>query len=147
MAQKMFEFENEVIEEELYNFSEEETDRMMEQRPWNKDSYHFKRVKISAVALIKMVMHAKSGGDLEIMGLMQGKVKGDTFYVMDSFGLPVVGTETRVNAGADCNEYMCSHLDECEKVDRPENICGWYHSHPGYGPWLSGIDVGTEMLY
>ncbi len=37
---------------------------------------HFKRVKISAVALIKMVMHARKGGDLEVMGLMQGKVKG-----------------------------------------------------------------------
>jgi proteasome lid subunit RPN8/RPN11 len=37
---------------------------------------HFKRIKISAVALIKMVMHARSGGDIEIMGLMQGKVKG-----------------------------------------------------------------------
>ena len=22
---------------------------------------------------------------------------------------------------------------------------GWYHSHPGYGCWLSGIDVGTQM--
>jgi COP9 signalosome complex subunit 5 len=32
-------------------------------------------------------------------------------------------------------------------VHRPENICGWYHSHPGYDCWLSGIDVGTEMLY
>ena len=21
---------------------------------------------------------------------------------------------------------------------------GWYHSHPGYGCWLSGIDVGTQ---
>lgn len=21
---------------------------------------------------------------------------------------------------------------------------GWYHSHPGYGCWMSGIDVGTE---
>lgn len=37
--------------------------------------HHFKRVKISSVALIKMVMHAKSGGDIEVMGLMQGKVK------------------------------------------------------------------------
>lgn len=97
------------------------------------------------------------------MGLMQGKVKGgnifisylhdltknylDTFYVMDAFGLPVLGTETRVNAGNEANEYMCSHVDASEKVDRPENICGWYHSHPGYGCWLSGIDVGTQMLY
>jgi hypothetical protein len=28
---------------------------------------------------------------------------------------------------------------------RQENIVGWYHSHPGYGCWLSGIDVGTQM--
>jgi COP9 signalosome complex subunit 5 len=82
MMKKMFEFENEVIEEELYNFEEAEVDRLMEQRPWLKEYLfhqlfysffspnHFKRVKISAVALIKMVMHAKSGGDLEVMGLM-----------------------------------------------------------------------------
>ena len=24
-------------------------------------------------------------------------------------------------------------------------MVGWYHSHPGYGCWLSGIDVGTQM--
>lgn len=27
---------------------------------------------------------------------------------------------------------------------RAENLVGWYHSHPGYGCWLSGIDVGTQ---
>jgi COP9 signalosome complex subunit 5 len=32
-----------------------------------------------------------------------------------------------------------------QKVGRKENIVGWYHSHPGYGCWLSGIDVGTQM--
>eukprot|EP00057_Strongylocentrotus_purpuratus_P017320 XP_011671794.1 PREDICTED: COP9 signalosome complex subunit 5 [Strongylocentrotus purpuratus] len=31
-------------------------------------------------------------------------------------------------------------------VGRLENAIGWYHSHPGYGCWLSGIDVGTQML-
>ncbi|KAG8887416.1 COP9 signalosome catalytic subunit rri1, partial [Tulasnella sp. 403] len=25
-----------------------------------------------------------------------------------------------------------------------ESIVGWYHSHPGYGCWLSGIDVNTQ---
>lgn len=71
----------------------------------------------------------------------------DTFYVMDSFPLPVEGTETRVNAGNEANEFMCSHIDACEKISRPESVCGWYHSHPGYGCWLSGIDVGTQTLY
>ena len=23
---------------------------------------------------------------------------------------------------------------------------GWYHSHPGYGCWLSGIDCSTQMM-
>ena len=43
---------------------------MLAARPWKKDPDHFKKVKISAVALIKMVMHAKSGGDIEVMGVM-----------------------------------------------------------------------------
>jgi COP9 signalosome complex subunit 5 len=104
---------------------------------------HFKKVKISAVALIKMVMHTRSGGDIEVMGMMQGKVVGDTFWVMDSFALPVEATETRVNAAADANEYLVNHIEDCERVNRPENVCGWYHSHPGYGCWLFGIDVNT----
>lgn len=32
------------------------------------------------------------------------------------------------------------------QVKRLENAIGWYHSHPGYGCWLSGIDVSTQML-
>jgi proteasome lid subunit RPN8/RPN11 len=31
------------------------------------------------------------------------------------------------------------------QVGRLENAIGWYHSHPGYGCWLSGIDVNTQM--
>lgn len=31
-------------------------------------------------------------------------------------------------------------------MNRLENAIGWYHSHPGYGCWLSGIDVSTQML-
>lgn len=27
------------------------------------------------------------------------------------------------------------------------NIIGWYHSHPSYGCWLSGIDVNTQERY
>ena len=79
-----------------------------------------------------MVMHAKSGGDIEVMGMMQGKIRGDTFYVMDAFALPVDASETRVNAAGDANEYLVDHIDDSEKVNRPENICDWSHSHPGW---------------
>lgn len=32
-----------------------------------------------------------------------------------------------------------------QSVHRLENVVGWYHSHPGYGCWLSGIDCSTQM--
>lgn len=48
--------------------------------------HHFKRVKISATALVKMVMHTRRGGDLEVMGLMQGKIKGGKILLKLIFG-------------------------------------------------------------
>lgn len=94
-----------------------------------------------------MVMHARTGGSIEVMGLMQGYTDGDTIVVTDAFGLPVEGTETRVNAQDDANEYMIQYLQlSRDQGSREENAVGWYHSHPGYGCWLSGIDVGTEQM-
>jgi len=66
---------------------------------------------------------------------------------MDAFPLPVEGTETRVNAGAEANEFMVQFLEGNSLVGKNEPACGWYHSHPGYGCWLSGIDVQTQMTY
>ena len=102
------------------------------------------------------------------MGMMQGKVQGDTFIVLDSFALPVEGarslvtcvcptaltrvltpvsgTETRVNAGNEANEYMVEVVEKAKSIGRKENLVGWYHSHPGYGCWMSGIDCSTQML-
>merc|ERR1712008_61006 len=83
-----------------------------------------------------------------VMRLMLGKVTPDgTFIVVDSFPLPVEGTETRINAGASANEFMVTFSDNGERVGKQEPVCGWYHSHPGYGCWLSGTDVQTQMTY
>ena len=76
---------------------------------------------------------------------MQGKISGDAFVVTDAFRLPVEGTETRVNAGAEADEYQVQYLQLCRENNVPENAIGWYHSHPGYGCWLSGIDVATQQ--
>ena len=62
------------------------------------------------------VIHARSGVPWEIMGLMQGKVVGHSLVIMDSFALPVQGTETRVNAQNEANEYMVQYMEESEKV-------------------------------
>ena len=51
-----------------------------------------------------------------MMGLMLGKVDGDTMIVMDSFALPVEGTETRVNAQVQAYEYMTAYVESAKQV-------------------------------
>ncbi|KAL8433232.1 hypothetical protein ACSSS7_004017 [Eimeria intestinalis] len=136
----------------------------------------FTDVWVSDLALTKMLMHAESGGRIEVMGLLLGKaavfsqnvalsssayeddmrdssdgeglqqVKKGYFVVTDCFALPVEGTETRVNAAEEANEYMIEYLEAAEKIPTPQKVVGWYHSHPNYGCWLSGIDVRTQQL-
>ena len=67
-------------------------------------------------------MHARSGGTLEVMGLMLGKVDGDTMIVMDAFALPVEGTETRVNAQAAAYEYMTQYIESSKLVSLKFNF-------------------------
>ncbi|PWY88974.1 COP9 signalosome complex subunit 5 [Aspergillus heteromorphus CBS 117.55] len=150
-AQQSWELENAIHlidpqRDALYAYDEETHKTLSATRPWSKDPHYFKSVRISAVALLKMVMHARSGGSLEIMGLMQGYILPETFVVTDAYRLPVEGTETRVNAQDEANEYMVSYLQSCRDSGRMENAVGWYHSHPGYGCWLSGIDVMTQDM-
>lgn len=152
MARANFELNNAIIPlssttlDSIFAYDNEAQRAILHAQPWKTDPHFFQKVRISAVALIKMVMHARSGGIYEIMGLMQGKidVENRTLYVMDSFALPVEGTETRVNAQNEAYEYMVQYLDHSKEVGRLENVVGWYHSHPGYGCWLSGIDVNTQ---
>ena len=61
-------------------------------------------------------MHARSGGNLEVMGLLLGKVDANVMVVMDSFALPVEGTETRVNAQAQGYEYMTAYIEAAKQV-------------------------------
>ncbi|XP_037815454.1 COP9 signalosome complex subunit 5 [Lucilia sericata] len=149
-ARKSWELENNIKTlpscDEIFRYDAEQQRQILDAKPWEKDPHYFKDIKISALSLLKMVMHARSGGTLEIMGLLLGKVEDNTMIVMDAFALPVEGTETRVNAQSQAYEYMSAYIDSAKEVGRLENAIGWYHSHPGYGCWLSGIDVSTQML-
>ncbi|KFM73142.1 COP9 signalosome complex subunit 5, partial [Stegodyphus mimosarum] len=132
--------------DDIYRFDGKQQQDLLAAKPWASDPQFFKVVKVSVNALLKMMTHARTGGKIEVMGMLFGKVEIGTMIVMDCFALPVEGSETRVNAHTEAYEYMSTFLDSARKVNRLENIIGWYHSHPGYGCWLSGIDVGTEMI-
>ena len=34
--------------------------------------------------------------------------------------------------------FQAKMLDMLKQTGRPEMVVGWYHSHPGFGCWLSG---------
>ncbi|KAJ3194106.1 COP9 signalosome complex subunit 5 [Irineochytrium annulatum] len=128
-ARKRFDMENDIKDvnpdndpDRIYYYDNNEVQDILRARPWTKDPNHFKKVKISAVALIKMVMHARSGGNIEVMGLMQGKIQGDVMIIMDAFALPVEGTETRVNAAAEGNEYMVDYIMKAKEIDPNRTI-------------------------
>jgi len=147
IAQKTWEMANQITpEEEVYKFDRNQHQSILSAKPWSKDPHFFKDIKISALALLKMVMHARSGGSIEVMGLLLGKVDANVMVVMDAFALPVEGTETRVNVQSEGFEYMTAYVEAAKRVGRLEHVLGWYHSHPGYGCWLSGIDVSTQAL-
>ena len=133
--------------DEVFKYDQKQQKNILNDKPWLNDPHYFKHTKVSALALLKMVMHARTGGNIEVMGLMLGKVDGENLIVMDAFALPVEGTETRVNAQAAAYEYMSQYIESSKLVGRKENVVGWYHSHPGYGCWLSGIDVNTQLLH
>lgn len=150
MALRNFEMENQIADlpdsDAIYKYDVERHEQLLAEKPWAKNPNYFKFAKISALALLKMVMHARSGKTLEVMGLLQGKVEPNTIVIMDVFALPVEGTETRVSAADEAYSYMFGYLDLIKKVGRMENVIGWYHSHPGYGCWLSGVDVATQLV-
>jgi len=133
--------------DEILRYSDKEHREVLGASPWTKDPHYFSLCKVSAVALLKMLIHAHSGGNIEVMGLMLGKIDETTMIIHDVFALPVEGTETRVNAHTQAYEYMSKFVNDKQHVQRLENAIGWYHSHPGYGCWLSGIDVGTQSLH
>lgn len=132
--------------ENIFVYDDKKQSELRVAKPWDRDPHYFTHIKISAHALLKMLRHARKGGNLEIMGMLLGKINPGTMIVMDTYALPVEGTETRVNAHAQAYEYMADYVELAKQVDRKEHVIGWYHSHPGYGCWLSGIDVGTQTL-
>lgn len=43
--------------------------------------------------------------------------------------------------------FQARMLDMLRQTGRPEMVVGWYHSHPGFGCWLSGVDINTQQSF
>ena len=42
--------------------------------------------------------------------------------------------------------YQTAMMERLKQTGRPEMVVGWYHSHPGFGCWLSSVDMNTQQV-
>ncbi|KAK2660369.1 hypothetical protein Ddye_006902 [Dipteronia dyeriana] len=104
------------------------------------------QVYISSLALLKMLKHGRAGVPMEVMGLMLGEFVDEyTVRVVDVFAMPQSGTGVSVEAVD--HVFQTNMLDMLKQTGRPEMVVGWYHSHPGFGCWLSGVDINTQQSF
>ncbi|KAJ9094513.1 multicatalytic endopeptidase [Naganishia cerealis] len=103
-------------------------------------------VHISSLALLKMLKHGRAGVPMEVMGLMLGEFVDEfTIHVIDVFAMPQSGTGVSVEAVDDV--FQTKMMDMLRQTGRDEMVVGWYHSHPGFGCWLSSVDVNTQQSF
>jgi len=103
-------------------------------------------VFISSLSLLKMLKHARAGVPMEVMGLMLGEFVDEyTVRCVDVFAMPQSGTGVSVEAVDPV--FQQKMLEMLAQTDRREMVVGWYHSHPGFGCWLSSTDVNTQQSF
>jgi 26S proteasome regulatory subunit N11 len=103
-------------------------------------------VQISSLALLKMMKHGRAGIPLEVMGLMLGEFIDEyNVKVVDVFAMPQSGTGVTVEAVDPV--FQTKMMEILKTTGRHETVVGWYHSHPGFGCWLSSTDVSTQSLF
>jgi len=102
---------------------------------------------VSKLAAEKMVNHAKRFGRIkkEALGFMLGDVcvSGKKYFVMvrDIVTGPLLSSADRVRFDKDSYAELFAELDS-SGFDYV--IVGWYHSHPGYGCFMSKTDLNTQ---
>lgn len=104
------------------------------------------QIYISPLALLKMLRHGKAGIPLEVMGLMLGDYVDDyTVKCIDVFSMPQSGTETTIESIDE--GFQVKMVEMLKQTGRNEIVVGWYHSHPGFGCWLSSTDINTQKTF
>ncbi|GAX09784.1 26S proteasome regulatory subunit N11 [Fistulifera solaris] len=104
------------------------------------------KVHVSSLALLKMLKHGRAGVPMEVMGLMLGQFVDDyTIHCVDVFAMPQSGTTVSVEAVDPV--FQTKMMEMLKQTGRPEMVVGWYHSHPGFGCWLSSTDINTQSSF
>lgn len=94
---------------------------------------------------LRPVCAGRAGVPFEVMGLMLGDFVDEyTVKVVDVFAMPQRGTSMSVEAVDE--GYQIEMTEMLRATNRGQPVVGWYHSHPGWDVWLSGVDQSTQEV-
>ncbi|MBY9008083.1 MAG: hypothetical protein KGD63_15180 [Candidatus Lokiarchaeota archaeon] len=106
---------------------------------------------ISVQTILKTAAHALKYANsniprekwIEVIGLLAGKLdKNKILHLEDAYPM---GHGTAITVKIRNPDNHARAFKEIQK--NKQFICGWYHSHPSYGLFMSKEDVGTQSVY
>ena len=100
------------------------------------------RVHLSGAAFDKMKQHADTTSDVELCGVLVGDVCRDArgFFLLVTGAIEGEGAN---NYGSQVTftHQTWNHINAVKDREHPKSrIVGWYHTHPGFGVFLSSMD-------
>ncbi|HEX8103658.1 MAG TPA: Mov34/MPN/PAD-1 family protein [Solirubrobacteraceae bacterium] len=84
--------------------------------------------------------HVFASPDAEVGGFLLGWV-GEDARLRIAESRPAASARRTATSVTFTQEDWADVLAHIETLDRPHRIVGWYHSHPGYGIFLSSFDL------
>jgi proteasome lid subunit RPN8/RPN11 len=108
-------------------------------------------VSLNLKTLLKFASHALKYANpdipksewVEVIGLLAGEMDSeDVLHVRDAYPM---GHGTAVHAQIKDYNNFARAFNDLKK--RGFFICGWYHSHPSYGTFMSNEDMDTQARY
>lgn len=104
------------------------------------------KIHINGLSLLKMLKHARQGIPLEVIGILLGqRIDQYTIEIFDVFSTPQVATGSNVETTDE--NYQAQYMSLLERTGYSDLISvGWYHSHPGFDVFLSGVDYRNQEI-
>jgi len=99
-------------------------------------------VSISNVAVQKVRIDAQENIEKEVIGLLTGRMENNVLVIEDAITGEITSERTRASLTP---EAIAKIADSIISGKVQGNIVGWYHSHPGFGVFISDIDMRTQM--
>jgi proteasome lid subunit RPN8/RPN11 len=113
------------------------------------------KIKVSIKALLKITTHALKYANenipkedwVEVIGLLAGKLNKKKGLIIENAYPIGHGNAIHVQMNEERNKKT-GYLKAYEESRRSKLfICGWYHSHPSYGCFMSDEDLYTQSEY